>query len=379
MALFNCYREATLYLSRIATTSLTPILCSIAHNNSYSTSTSEPLSSTANYLVSNLGCSQEIASQVSKHVRFEKPDKSDSVLTLFRSYGFSNSQISQMINARPRLLVAKAHKTILPKLEFLRSKGASMSELVHIVSLNPSFLLRSLENCIVPSYDLFKKIFQSDERTMELIKRQVSIISDSRVANNAAMLLDDGVPESKVALLLLRKPLSVNLQSETFKKVVEEVKELGFNPLKSDFVIALHIKIIMSESSWKRKIDLFKRWGWSEDAIVSAFSKHPWCMVVSEGKIEKIMEFFVISKGWDSMEIAKYPKLLSYSLQKRILPRVSVIQFLQSNGLIRKNARHYAAFLMPEKLFVQQYVDSFKDNAPQLLKLYAKEQNVSKK
>lgn len=382
-------RRATvtmLFLNRIATASPTPNLSSIVPRNlpsyylKYSTTTSsDPLPFTTNYLITNLKLSPEIASQVSKRVHFEKPERSDLLLASFRDYGFSNSQICTIIKKRALLLLSDFNKSILPKLEFLESKGASRPQIAHIVTSGPRFLLRSLENCVIPCYDLLKTLVESDERAIECLMRRPFLISETSIADNAQFLLDIGVPGSKIILLFSRRPLSVGINPESFKKAVEEVKELGFNPQRSDFVLALHVKIVVSESTWKRKVDLFKRWGWSEETIASAFARRPWCMVISDSKVGEIMDFFVTHMGWDSMVVAKNPKLLSFSLHKRILPRASVIQFLHSNGLIRRNVTHISAFLISEKLFLQRFIDDLKEKAPQLLKLYQEKKNVSLK
>ncbi|CAJ2658604.1 unnamed protein product [Trifolium pratense] len=90
---------------------------------------------------------------------------------------------------------------------------------------------------------------------------------------NIQLLIQNGVPESKVVLrnwypILAENPLF-------FNRVVVEVKELGFNPKSTVFIVALRAKV-NNKSLWGRKIDVFKKWGWSEENVVSAFVKHPW-------------------------------------------------------------------------------------------------------
>ena len=77
----------------------------------------------------------------------------------------------------------------------------------------------------------------------------------------------------------------------------------------------------MSKSTWERKVDVYKRWGWSENEIFGAFGQIPWCMTVSEDKIKAIMDFVVNILGCESSVIAKSPILISMGLEKRIIPR----------------------------------------------------------
>ncbi|KAK7331343.1 hypothetical protein VNO77_25565 [Canavalia gladiata] len=185
---------------------------------------------------------------------------------------------------------------------------------------------------------------------------------------SSKVLLENGVPESKVAMVLRSWASVLVADPPLFKNAVEEVKELRFHPNKTTFVIAVCAKLSRN-SLWERKIYLYKKWGWSEKIVVSAFKKHPWCMLASEDKIEAMMEFFVNRLGWESMVLAKYPALILMSLEKRVIPRAFVLKFLRSKGLI-KDGNSAVPFLVSENKFVKKYVNFFEEEASQLLKLY---------
>ena len=48
----------------------------------------------------------------------------------------------------------------------------------------------------------------------------------------------------------------------------------------------------MTKSTWDKKVDTYKKWGWTDDEILAAFKKHTWCMMVSEEKMTAVMDFF---------------------------------------------------------------------------------------
>ncbi|KAL1065762.1 hypothetical protein V6Z11_D12G018500 [Gossypium hirsutum] len=123
----------------------------------------------------------------------------------------------------------------------------------------------------------------------------------------------------------------------------------------------------LSKSTWERKIDLLKQWGWSNEEVVSAFEKYPKTMMFSEQKISAIMSLFVDKMGWKSSYIAKRPVLLAYNLERRIIPRCLVLQALLSKGLIQKFSLNFLVE-STEKKFLQRFVIPYKD--PYLLKLY---------
>ncbi|KAJ7980242.1 Transcription termination factor like [Quillaja saponaria] len=303
--MFDYYREVFHHLKGCisVTTSPTHQLHFLLHQRSpststfsvkYGTSTSNSQSFTVSYLMKNCGVSPETALSASKRVNFETSEKPDSVLAFFTSYGFSNTQIYHTIKFFPGFLVANPVKTLKPKLEFFS----------------------------------FKSLLQSDKRTITSIKRATYVSCYRSLAINIKLFRDNGVPDSKIALLLFNQPNSLNRGLDCTKEVVAEVKEMGFCPSKSAFVVAVRVKLGMNKSTWQRNF------GWSDEATLAAFQKHPCCMSVSEDKIITVMDIFVNQLGLDSMVLSKKPYILSLSLKKRIMPRVAVLQYLLARALL---------------------------------------------
>ncbi|WJX23584.1 hypothetical protein P8452_12783 [Trifolium repens] len=98
--------------------------------------------------------SQQTQFKASKLVQFGTPEKFNSVIDIFKIYGFSDTQINQIVKQAPNIVNCDPNKRILPKFEFLSSKGASNSEIVEIVCRSPRILYSSLENNIIPTFEL---------------------------------------------------------------------------------------------------------------------------------------------------------------------------------------------------------------------------------
>ncbi|KAK7333629.1 hypothetical protein VNO80_30405 [Phaseolus coccineus] len=58
-------------------------------------------------------------------------------------------------------------------------------------------------------------------------------------------------------------------------------------------------------------------------------------MKLSEETVTKKMNFLVNDMGLSSLEIAAFPPILAYNLEKRIIPRFSVIKILKSKANFR--------------------------------------------
>ncbi|KAK2395009.1 transcription termination factor MTERF15, mitochondrial [Trifolium repens] len=324
------------------------------------------------YLINNFEFSPQFASKLCStyKVRFKTSENPDYVLNFFRNNGFSDTQLRNIISKAPKLLSCDPSKRVLPKFQFLLSKGASKSDIVKLVSKNPMILSPSLENHIVPTYELLYRFLQSDKDIITGAIHNPALLSDHLVPQNITMLIKNGLTDSSIARLFRTRSRSLNTNTRCMLKLVEELKDLGFNPSKITFGIALEAKLTVNKTLWKEKVDAFKKWGWSDEDVIQAFRRQPHCMLVSVDKINSVLSFWVNQLGWDSLALAIGPSVFSNSLEKRIIPRASVVQFLLKKGLRNKNASLTYPFVVPEKLFLNAFIMRFKEESSYLLKLY---------
>ncbi|WJX23630.1 hypothetical protein P8452_12829 [Trifolium repens] len=211
--------------------------------SSQSQSESEPDTNPlpVSYLINNFGFSHESALKVfnQKQVRFNTLEKPNSVITFFKTHGFSQSNIRTTIKKAPWLLSSKPNNKILPKFQFFLSKGVSSSDIVSLLTANPKILQSSLEKRIIPRFELLTRLFQQSP----------SIFG-----------------------------------STDLLKSLEEVKGLGFDPSMTTFVAALMAKKCMTKKLWNQKVDVFKKQGWSDEVVLQAFRSYPSLMLVSIDK-----------------------------------------------------------------------------------------------
>jgi mTERF domain-containing protein len=190
------------------------------------------------------------------------------------------------------------------------------------------------------------------------------------MAPNIALLRQLGAPPSTISFLVTTYPSAAFTKHAKFVEAVHQVMEMGFDPMKTVFVLAIQALLKMSKPNLESKLELYKRWGWSKDMALAAFKRSPNCMVSSEEKITKTMDFLVNKIGWPPKHIATYPQVINLSLEKRIIPRCSVVQILLAKGLI-KNKLALGSFLLPtERKFLEKFVIKFRNDVPQLLSVY---------
>ncbi|RZC75772.1 hypothetical protein C5167_000237 [Papaver somniferum] len=322
------------------------------------------------YLMNSCGLTEKQALSASKKLNFKTSSKPDTVLTFFQDYGFTKPDISKIITREPVILSLDARKTLKPKLDYFNSKEISRLEIIKLLSTNSTVLTRSLQNHIIPFFNFIKNIVGTDRYTCIVFRRTmfppVGFIEKMKL--NLQVLRDEGVPQSKIVKFLISHPRS--LCTGKFKDIIQEIKGMGFDPHKYAFTSAIHALSAMSKSTWEMKLNVFRKWGWSDSQIQNAFIFHPQCMKHSEKMISAKMDYLVNQMGISSPLIARCPVILNYSLEKRIIPRCSFYQSLVSKGLIEKDKIRISSLLcITEKSFLDKYVIKYQQEAPELLKV----------
>ncbi|XWS53862.1 hypothetical protein CRYUN_Cryun10bG0036700 [Craigia yunnanensis] len=298
----------------------------------------------------------------------------------YRNLGFSKTQIASLIRKRPSVLSSNAEKTLLPKLMFFHSKGVSNTDLAKLLSKHPTILRINLERKIIPAFDFLRNLLLSDENTINAVNFYPRILSfdfNAYILPNGKVLRNNGVPEYNIVKALHRVPKTLFSAPVQFKENVEKVMKMVFNPERFTFVLALYVLSSLSKSTWERKFDAYKKCGWSEEEILEAFRNHPLVMAASEDKITAVMDFLVNEMGFQASHVAKYPRLLGFSMEKRIVPRGMFVQDLFSKGLLKKGLGLSILFATSEKLFLQRFVLGYEEKASELLKLYKEELNFA--
>ena len=334
---------------------------------------------TVSYLVNSCGMPLQTALDVASKVKFKTPKNPDIVLSLLRTQGFTKSQISKIVKQFPRLLFFNSDRTLLPKFEFLHSIGLSKSDCVQIVYSCPFLLGSSVKNHLLPCYNYLKSVLVVDEKVIKCLKRSPRAfrqVFPDKIAPNIELLRTSGVSDVLISSLVSNVPDSAFRRHSKFRSIVNQVRDMGFDPSKVVFVEAIRVLSGMSSLTWERKFKAYSKYGWSKDQTLLAFKKFPPCLSVSEEKIFKNMDFFVHKMGLMAVDIATKPTVMVFSLEKRIIPRCSVVQSLYSKGLLKKKLS-IASILHPtEKTFLEKYVTKFPNDATWLLHLYTGEVKI---
>ncbi|CAH9129794.1 unnamed protein product [Cuscuta epithymum] len=328
----------------------------------------------ASYLVDRCGFAPEKALSASNYMKFESPDKPESVLSFLKTHGFTESQISKLIRKCPPVLLCNPQNTLLPKIEHFKSVGFTKDDYTTVLCECPSIFKRSLKNQLFPALAFLKKFFDCPEKIIVCLKRTPWCFSEScqaTVEANIHLLREMTVPESSILYCFQNQPRLFIKDKEKFTMILEKIKGMGFDSSKRTFMVAVHVFCSMSKLTWEKKVHAYMKWGLSEDQVSEAFGKNPWIMACSEEKILLAMEFFVNKMGLKPSDVLSNPVIIMLSLEKRIIPRSLVYQTLASKGLFKKELKLFVRMLKaPEEKFLMEYVKRYENEVPDLMKLY---------
>lgn len=339
----------------------------------YSSNTPCTPSPTLSYLMKSWGLTQESALSVVKKVRLKTTKNPDLVLSFFRAHGFTETQISNIITKRPRLLLCNVDKSLKPKFQFLIALGLSGSELARTITSQPFILSRSLKKQLIPSYHQFKSLVRSDENVVCALKSTLTILLcdfQERMLTNMSILRKHRVPNSRIMKMVLSHPRSFKGDPLRFSGIVKMVKEMGFDPSSSAFLKAVQAFTFVSKSGWEMKMEVYRSLGWSDREIMYAFKKQPMCMIASAKKIRKGMDYFMNELGMTPSTISQCPNIILLSLEKRVIPRHFVMKVLTSRNLVSENYSISCVLIVSEKNFLERYVTKYEEEVPELLMDY---------
>ncbi|KAK1560763.1 hypothetical protein Q3G72_030670 [Acer saccharum] len=160
------------------------------------------------------------------------------------------------------------------------------------------------------------------------------------------------------------------LNVDKFAEYVKKAIGMEFNLSSSTFVHGLQALSQISKTTWEHKIKVYRSLGWSDDEFWLAFKKHPICIKSSEKKITSVVDFLVNKMGWKPSDVARTPSVLCYIMEKRIVPRCSVIRILLLKGLVKKEFAISSVLLSTEKYFLDTFMIKYQDQVPYLLSVF---------
>ncbi|KAE8648638.1 transcription termination factor MTERF5, chloroplastic-like [Cucumis sativus] len=361
-------------MSKISSTFLLHFIHKRFLNTISTSALPSPSVSTIQFLTNSCSLSSESPTSKGRKLQFDEKhiQQYEAIIGFFKSYGFENPQIANLVSRRPSILQSRVSTNLKPKFEFLQEIGFVGPLLHKLILKSPTILVTSLEFQLKPSFFFIKEMLEPDEKVTAAICRSPKLITSNykgELESIVDVLVSEGVPSKNIARMIAYKPATIMHKVDRMIDVVKRVKELGFEPKARMFVYAVLARISMSDSTWKRKINVLKSLGWSEKEILTAFKKDPNYLSCSEDKMRDVADFCFNTAKLDPGTVICYPKFFKFSVDKRLQPRYKVIEVLKVKNLL-KNKKIAWLLLEREREFVEKYIVKHLDEIPNLMDIY---------
>ncbi|KAL6609995.1 hypothetical protein ACP70R_039964 [Stipagrostis hirtigluma subsp. patula] len=328
---------------------------------------SEPCPATVSYLAS-CGLTPAAAAAAGM-LRFCSTAKAGAVLALFRRYGFSEAEISDMVRRVPVILTLDPDRILRPKLDLFASIGVQPCKL----ATTPLLLTRSLDNHLVPAIQFLRGILGTDRDVCRAISRTPrALMADPEKNMHPAVetLRRLGIPEYAVSKILMMEMGVLMVSPDRLSEIFEALKALGLHVTGKGFLYGFRAFCCLSKETWLRKLALYRSFGVSEDLLCKAIKTQPSILLYSDEGIKKKLRFFLDELKLEVSDLMGAPVLIGYSLEKNTKPRCAVLSILMREGKIEPDINIRNALLGSAKMFSEKYVLRYAQDVPDVVKAY---------
>ncbi|XP_041013333.1 uncharacterized protein LOC121256558 isoform X2 [Juglans microcarpa x Juglans regia] len=143
---------------------------------------------------------------------------------------------------------------------------------------------------------------------------------------------------------------------ESIQAFVKTVVGMGFDRKSKMFLSAIRTVSSMSEENWELKLELFRSLGFSEKDILDVFRRVPHVFAISERKIKEVTGLLFSARNVDISYIVDHPELLIFSVERRLKPRLRVLEILEKKNVLNRKPCLTTVCKISEQKFLNKFV-----------------------
>ncbi|KAF5810411.1 putative transcription regulator mTERF family [Helianthus annuus] len=325
------------------------------------------------YLVNSIGFSKDQAlSALTEVSHLKSTQKPDSVLHFLKQCGLDSTQVRDIVCYRPKILTTSVHKTLAPKFRLLQQLGLPAPHLEKLFKQSYNFS----SNRLSANVNFLRELLGCDDKVNKVIQRSAWMLNSNyahRLSSSWMLLKKNGLSDEKIQTILLKNPNCLLQNPEWLEATVSKVEPvLGIPPESPRFLDGLEIVISLSKSTLDMKFGIFRSFGWLDSEILIMAKALPFCLRRSEAKLQASLNFFMNELGYTPAYLATHPKLLVYSLEKRVMPRKQVLNILKEKKVLKSNFSLCSVAALSEEKFIKDFVLPYREFVPHLFEAYTK-------
>ncbi|KAF0894706.1 hypothetical protein E2562_001994 [Oryza meyeriana var. granulata] len=188
-----------------------------------------------------------------------------------------------------------------------------------------------------------------------------------------------GCSQDKICDIVCKMPTILGCSEENIRSKIKFLTStLGCSQDKiCDIVCKMPTILGCSEEHLRSKMGfLASTLDCSQEKICAAVCKKPGILGLSDENLRRKINFMTTEVGLELEYIVERPSLLTYSLEKRIVPRHSVVKILRTMGLMKEFFGFCKLLSYCDEDFLARYIDPYKQTAPMLSDFYSAAYNA---
>lgn len=298
-------------------------------------------------------CSQTV------HPSTTPPERRVVTEFLLNKCGLSEEDVAKSFRNGDRFLRAKSSQNLEEVLELLNGCGLNTpAQIRRVVLCNPKFLFYNAKKNVHSKLSLLKT-FMTKEDISKLLTTN-TLLFDAREDNFKSvisLLQGLGFEGQVLSELVAAQPSLLMTSEEKVMQLIKQAEDLGFIKGSKAFAYALPLIREVGKQSVERRLQFLSKLGFSEEQISELSSRDLRFLRLSEENLKSIVDFMVNYVELTLSDLVNYPLLLTYSLEKRIIPRFRVMEALASMQVQELKIPFIRIFHMTENRFLEKYVN----------------------
>jgi mTERF domain-containing protein len=285
------------------------------------------------------------------------PDRGVATVFLLNKYGLTDEDITKAFRDRNGLL-HKSSQNLEDVSELLNECG-STTQIRRVVLKNPRFLLYKSERNPKATMS-FLRVFMEEKVIAKLVYSDSETFSSSEDKLKSVIVLlqrlgteGDALSESVARQL--------HLLATSAEKVMESFKlaeDLGFSKRSKMFTDAVGAILGIVKENLDGKLRCLSNLGFSEKQISDVRRGQPWILGLSEEKLKNNVDVLVSYAGISLDDLAQYPSLLGYGLERMTIPRYRVTEALKSMQVLKTEMGFPRVVNLSERRFLEKGLNS---------------------
>ncbi|KAL6179496.1 hypothetical protein ACLB2K_051011 [Fragaria x ananassa] len=281
--------------------------------------------------------------------------------TRTRCFHFSSRAASPKPISRElfKILCANLDTSIKPKIKIFQDLGFSDSDIADIISCDPWILWRSADNKLGPALVVLKSILGSNAEVCKFLKlsrRYLQHDLDKSLKANMELLDGFGISSSQLVKYMFRFPRLFLHNQKAILEFVERVDKMEFDRSSRLFISAIGIMSSLKVETLELKKKLFRSLGFSEKDVFTMFKRSPMVFGISEKKLKEVTELLVSAGQFDVPYLLSNPELLMYSVERRLKPRLKVLEILEKKNLLEEKPKLNTVCKCSEQKFAEKFI-----------------------